>query len=232
MIDVKFDNLPNVQKELKGFEDQIPFAIARALTLTAKDVQQDLRPWMERVIDRPTRFTLNATFVTPARKRDSTPAAEVGLKDWAAKGGNARDYLRPLIYGGRRTPKRSEKALRQRGHLRAGEFLVPGRDQRLNKFGNIPKAQVDKAMSHIKGHRDSAQNTTTRKRGGRQYFWLPRTGIFYRQGRRLKALLVVARQPNYQQQLDFHGFAERSAAKHLPDRLAESMRFARDTARR
>lgn len=226
-IGITIDGADVIAKELKGYEEQIPFATAVALTKTAKAVEADIRKVMPRVFDRPTRFTLSGTFTNPATKKNLN--AFVGLKDWAPKGGNARDYLQPHVYSGPRTPKRSEKALRQRGFLKSSEFLVPGRDARLNKHGNITKAQVVKAMSNIGAQRDSAQNS--RRDSGRKYFWLPGAGIFFRQGGRLKSFLVIAKQPQYRKRFDFFGLSKASAAHHLPIEAFKAAKFARDTAR-
>lgn len=226
-LNISIPGLESLEKELAGYEKQIPFATALALTKTAKAVEADIRKVMPRVFDRPTRFTITGTLTKPATKRNLN--AFVGLKDWAPKGGNARDYLQPHIYAGARSPKRSEKALRQRGFLKSSEFLVPGRDARLNKHGNITKAQVVKAMSNIGGQRDSAQNS--RRTSGRQYFWLPGAGIFFRQGGRLKSFLVIAKQPQYRKRFDFFGLSQASAAHHLPKEAVKAAKFARDTAR-
>ena len=225
MIDVKIDGLEQALKALNSQQKQIPFATALALTRTAKAVEKDVRAEMPKVFDNPTPFTVKGTYTNPAKK--SKLFAEVGLKDHTAKGGNARDYLQPHIYGGKRTAKRSEKSLRSRGHLAGSEFMVPGRGAKLNKYGNIPKGQVVKAMSNVRGHFDSQQDS---KKAGK-YFWLPRNGIFFRKGKQLKAFLVIARNIRYKKSFDFHRFSARRAQAHLPGEAQKAVQHAIDTAR-
>ena len=61
---------------------EAPFAIALALTRTAQEIRKNTVKRMGRVLDRPTRFTLNAFKVVPARKKD--PVAIVGFRTFTA----------------------------------------------------------------------------------------------------------------------------------------------------
>lgn len=225
MIDVNIDGMAQALKALDSQQKQIPFATALALTRTAKAVEQDVRAEMPKVFDNPTPFTIKGTYARPAKK--SKLFAEVGLKDWSPKGGNARDYLQPSIYGGKRKPKRSEKSLRSRGHLSSGEFMTPGRGAKLNNYGNVAKGQVVKAMSNVRGQFDSQQDS---KQPGK-YFWLPGRGIFFRRGKQVKAFLVIARNIRYKKRFDFHSFAARRAQAHLPSEAQKAVQHAIDTAR-
>ena len=227
MFDIKMDGMAAALKQLEGQQKQIPFATALALTRTAKAVEKDVRVEMQRVFDNPTPYTIKGTYTKPAKK--AKLFAEVGLKDAseAGKGGNARDYLQPQIYGGKRKLKRSERSLRSRGHLSSSEMMVPGRGAKLNKYGNINKQQVVKAMSNVRGHFDSQQDS----KGAGKYFWLPGQGIFFRRGKQIKAFLVIARNIRYKKRFDFHKFAARRAGVHLPGEAQKAVQHALDTAR-
>ena len=225
MIDIKIEGMEQALKALDNQQKQIPFATALALTRTAKAVEQDVRAEMPKVFDNPTPFTIKGTYTKPAKK--TKLFAEVGLKDWSAKGGNARDYLQPQIYGGKRKVKGSERALRSRGHLSGSEMLVPGRGAKLNKYGNIAKGQVVKAMSNVKGQFDSQQDSVQPGK----YFWLPGQGIFFRRGKQLKAFLVIARNIRYKKRFDFHGFSAKRVQAHLPEEAKKAVQHALDTAR-
>lgn len=236
MLDVQIADGDLLRGGLRGFESQIPYATALALTRTAKASQGDVVSAMKRNFDRPTPFTLNSTYTKPATKRHLV--AEVGIKDWAAKGTPAARYLSPLIHGGPRGDKRSERALRIRGLLPRGRFLIPGDDAPLNRYGNVTAGQVVKALSNIRGQIDSAQNTGSArskqraKRSGRQYFWMNGVGVFFRQGKSLRSFLILGRQPMYERRFDFFGIAERSIAQHLPDETVKAIDQAARTARR
>lgn len=234
-LDIQLSNGDALRAGLKGFEKQIPFATALALTRSAQAAQKDLIAAMPMHLDNPTPFTLNSTFVKSATK--SRLIAEVGLKDWAARGTAAARYLFPQIHGGKRGDKRSERAMRFRGLLQPGQYLVPGDDAKLNKYGNIPAPQVVKALSNVSGQIDEAQNTTSdrakgkRQRSGKQYFMMPNVGIFYRQGKGLRSFMIVGSQPQYQKRFDFFGVMEKSIASHLPDQIQAAIEQAIATAR-
>ena len=83
MADLSFDvrgDTSQITRHLSSLaQRQVPFATALALTKTAKFVQQKIREEMPRVFDRPTRYTLNSTWVRAATK--ARLWAEVKIKD-------------------------------------------------------------------------------------------------------------------------------------------------------
>jgi hypothetical protein len=117
-------NNAEVDRILKGFSaKQLPFAIAKALTVTAQDAKREADKQLEKVLDRPTPFTKRAFGIARATKQRQR--SSVFVKDIQA------EYLQYAIEGGTRRPDR--KAI-----------LVPV-NIRLNKYGNIPsKAQGKK----------------------------------------------------------------------------------------
>ena len=75
----------NLETTLIGWErDQLPFATAKALTATGQRVKDAIRATMQVGFDRPTAYTLNATYMKPATKTNLI--CEVGIKNWASKG--------------------------------------------------------------------------------------------------------------------------------------------------
>ena len=110
-------NIKDVKKRLSRIQKkQIPFATAKALTDTAKDVQRAETAQLSKKLDRPTRFTLNAVGVRFATKRNLH--AEVFIKPLQA------EYLRWQIEGG----------TRRVGGAGTG---VPTKNRKLNRYGNI-----------------------------------------------------------------------------------------------
>ena len=104
---------------------QLPFATAKALTLTAKAASEAGRKEIPQVFKSPTPYTQNSIAFTPATKQALT--AKVFVKDRVSKGGTppAR-YLLPEVRGGDRNLKRFEKTLRDTRVLPTGLFAVPG----------------------------------------------------------------------------------------------------------
>lgn len=92
-------NIEQVKRNIQYTRDQLPFAQAAALTAIAKQVQVEMTADMAKVFTKtgtPTKTTLNAIAIKPARKTDLTSA--VYVKDVQAK------YLVLEETGGTRTP--------------------------------------------------------------------------------------------------------------------------------
>ena len=108
----------------RRYVKQMPFAVAKALTQTAKDVQVEETKAINALFDRPTPFTQRAAGITPARKQNLV--ATVFLKDIQAA------YLKLQVEGGTRYPKR--------------RALVLPTDLPTNQHGNIPKGQIKRLL--------------------------------------------------------------------------------------
>ncbi|AXK40860.1 hypothetical protein DWG20_09340 [Crenobacter cavernae] len=144
---------------------QLPFAMARALTLTAQDVKRAEIAEMQRAFDRPTKYTLNSLYVKPATKRDLR--AWVWLKYDAGKGTPADKYLAAEIQGGGRKTKRFERALQQAGVMPRGMFAVPGSAAQKDAYGNMSRGQIVQILSYLRafGEQGYKANMTDRRRG-------------------------------------------------------------------
>ena len=221
-------NIDKLPRDLKKWDKNRRFATAVGITWTGTDIKDHLRQHMQRVFDRPTRWTLNSLFLKPAKRDDFD--AKVFFKDFAPKGTTAGRYLEPQIEGGTRRLKRSEQHLRRGRFLDPGYYLVPGNDAKLNAFGNIPKGQMTKALSDI-GAQFNPEQTTTRS--AKKYFWLPKAGrrlagIYSRRGGKLQTFMVAVRKPVYRRRFNFWGEARKTAKQRLIRNIDRAMaRFAK-----
>lgn len=215
-------------KDLKAKERAIKVETAKALTFTAEAVQKELVHEMRVVFDRPTPFTLRSLFKKTATA--NRLEAAVYFKDFAGKGTPAATYLMPQVYGGPRKAKRSERALQYGGLILGSQFLVPGRDATLNKYGNISAGRISSILSGLKASPDPYQNVTERskKRRPSQYFVIREEGvpkvIMERRGAVLRRILAVTKQPNYTPRFDFWGVSQRTTARVLPEKLESAIR--------
>lgn len=173
-----------LEKEIGKAEKQVRLGAAIALTKTAKRAQDAIRQEMPKVFDRPTRYTLNATYVKPARagtkagsKTDLT--ASVKIKDAELKNQVVPpvNYLVHQVEGGRRQQKRFEVALQRIGILPAGWLAVPGKGAELDAYGNIKASQIVQILSYFQafgetGYRANSTEATRAKlkRGGRRRY--------------------------------------------------------------
>jgi hypothetical protein len=215
-IDVsQLDQLAAFTSAVRGnFEKDL----ARAITLAAYDARDHLKGVTPRYVDRPTKWTVNAVFVEPAKP--GKLSARFGFKDTAVKGTPAAKYLQPMVGGGPRALKRSERALQSSGVLRGYEYMTPANVHplKLNAYGNLSGAAYTQVISRLSGFSEqgSTQNVSgaRRSQGKRRqsdYFvgtpgGLPR-GIYARVGPRPRngglargfhTVFYLTKQPRYQ----------------------------------
>ncbi len=120
------DNIDKVAKNLsKTQRKQVPFAIAQTLTKLAYEASQEEKKQAPRHMDRPTPYTVKGFRYRKANKRSLE--ALVYVQD--------REYMDFTVHGGRATPR--------------GRALVhPARNSKLNKYGNMPRRYVSKALAN------------------------------------------------------------------------------------
>lgn len=117
---VSVDPKPLLKQLDRLTRDHVPFAMSKALTMTAKDGQETLKKML------PTKFTIRNNWtakgirITPARKADGlrNMASEVGSKDWFMADQMGKDQ-------NTRHPK--------------AKFLFVPKRARPSKTANIPK---------------------------------------------------------------------------------------------
>jgi hypothetical protein len=110
---------------------QAPFAMAKALTDTAKMAQVSVTEHINVAFDRPTAFTKRAMAFTPANK--ATLKANVYVKEMQAS------YLVTEMEGGARGFKSFEEKF---ATGTGAKVALPGRGIELNQYGNISKAKI------------------------------------------------------------------------------------------
>lgn len=227
-----------LEKTLSGWEkDQLPFATAKALTATGQKVKAAITESIKRSFDRPTNYTMNSVFLSPATK--TKLVAEVNLKNWASKGAPPSVYLAPQVYGGPRQPKNSEKIMRKAGVLPGGMFWVPGSGATFDRFGNISTGQIIQVMSALKtfpetgylANRSSRLSARTNKNASNFFVGKPAggylpLGVYYRTKSGLKPIMIFVNQPNYNKQLPFFETAQSVYVANFQSEFTQALRDA------
>lgn len=216
---------------------KLPFAISAALNDTAKDVNDALRDEMERVFDRPTRFTLNAFYVWRSSPR--TLMAAVQLKSQQS----GRHFLYVQAFGGARPKTGLERLLGSR--LRYAGIIntvTPASGMRLDRYGNMSRGRLNQILSAVQSQGDARANTTAASRArnkGRSGYFAPAPGsrlspgIWERMasGRIRKVLHFSDGGARYQRRLDIEQVAERVVERvfhtHLRRRLQAELASSR-----
>ena len=133
--------------------EQIPFATARALTVSAHAVNRDIQTRMRADIQGgPTPYTLRALEVEAANKANLT--ATVRLKDPSKTQGTPYERtLGHLFHGGVRPFKRLESMLAARGLVPTGRQLAPGKALALDSRGNAKQAEIREMLGVLTAYR-------------------------------------------------------------------------------
>ncbi|HMM76147.1 MAG TPA: hypothetical protein PJ986_10595 [Gammaproteobacteria bacterium] len=211
---------------------QVPYATAVALTRTAKRAHGDATQGILQSFDSPMLQTQRSIFIKPATKYDLT--AIVGLKDKAGpRGIPPSKYLRAQITGGKRAPKRFERALIHEGHMPSGMFAVPARRERSDRYGNLPGPVYKAILADLR-------MVGPRGAKARRYFVIPpgeeaHPGVYRESGvgqfRAAKPVLLFVRTPNYQPRFPLADIVRRSVETHFPREFDSALRRAMQTAR-
>lgn len=100
---------------------------------------------VQEVFDRPTPFISRGFKYTKATRESLV--ATVYADDYI--GPDPQSTLMAQVFGGARKPKRFELALRAKGILPQDQFVAPGKDARLDAYGNISGAQIVQILSAL-----------------------------------------------------------------------------------
>ena len=213
---------------LDTFQGDIPFAIARSLNDTARDLAADVNRSMDDIFDRPTAFTERAAVAPPSERATSRNLrALVTLRPIQAA------YLRLEETGGERTGADNlNKPSRK--------VTTPGPGIPLDASGNIPRGAVRAIRQEAA--RDKRQRA---KRAAKSAVSVPQDGTvvllesgapgnkagvtgFFRRlaGHRMQRLTAFVKTASYEPRMGYHDrlahLAPPIMAKHLAQRLRES----------
>ena len=123
-------NIKSIQLGLsKTAKRQVPFAIASTLTQLAFQAMQEEKQQAPKYLDRPTPFTIKGFRYKKANKRNLMSLVYIDSAD------SKRSYMKYSIDGGVSRPKKSA-------------MIHPAKNSKLNKYGNLPRNYVKKAMAN------------------------------------------------------------------------------------
>lgn len=205
-------NVSQIDESLRFVVDRDRFAVVKALTWTAKDAQSETGLHLDRVVDRPTPFTLRAIAIDPATKQNAS--ARVYVRPIQAR------YLRWLIDGGQRRYKGFE--LKLRGVNVVG-YAIPGNALALDAFGNISRSDIGRLQRELE--KPSAQT--------RYFIGQPKGrpdlphGVYVRGEKSISPVLVFAQSAQYRPTFDFFGVTLRAIRARFPINLARALADAK-----
>lgn len=237
-------NIDEARKALFLDREQFERELPKALNFTAAESRKELRAEMEKVFDRPTRFTLNGMFVQQATR--VRLEAAVFFKDFAPKGTPAGKYLLAQVEGGTRRQKRSERAFALAGLSGNRGFWVPGSGAPLDAYGNISGPMMVRILAEVKAFGEvgytANKTAASAKRNKRyrkfNYFVAPpgghlAPGVWKREGREVTPILIFVEAVDYRKRFDFFGKGETFAKLRFPIEIDNALRrvFKRQAGR-
>ncbi|MGD9949321.1 MAG: hypothetical protein AB7U29_12705 [Desulfobulbus sp.] len=135
MFTFNIKGIKELEEKLKSLPGKADRAAVVALNKTGKAVKEEIRKEMQRVFDKPTRYTLNSLQLTPARK------GELEARVWFKEPDRMQQhYLVPQVEGGERKEKGFERA------IGVGQ-LYPTGYGRPNLYGNVSVGQIRQILS-------------------------------------------------------------------------------------
>jgi len=255
VISIRLEGFSTLQHMLGLMQRNVEISAQRALIKTANSVKKAEVAEMERVFDKPTRWTMGAMKVRTTRKFE----VQVGILDPNGYYKRAANYLGTQIEGGQRRAKAMEVALQQYGLMPRGWFVVPGAGAQLDAYGNMSVGQIRQILSWF----DTASRTSgpdqnmyfsgrekrrkgTKKTAGFEYIVIQPGGvnsfsgkrdtralkqpgiykrIFLGHGTAIKPILIFVKGARYAARFNFEKVARDTAAAMLE---SEFQRFMRD----
>jgi len=203
--------------------------VSNVLNSTAYHVGKNLQAQMDKDFDRPTPFAKRAPYAW--RSKPDNLEAGVRIRDFAVKGSPAIKYLGPQIYGGTRSLKGSEKALRAAGLLPNDLFIVPAQGAPLDQYGNLRPSYVNTILSYLRANRDSTQNRAVQGKAKRMQFFavseagrLP-LGIYERKGGTIRMVIAFVKEPNYKKRYKFFETAQDFTRTYFMDKLRREAEY-------
>ena len=212
-------NSKQFERKMLRIEREVRFAAMLALNDTGFDVRRAVQGELRQRLDRPTRYTLGAIYVTKASK--SHLVATIGLKgaNQSTTPNAPQETIGQQFKGGRRKRKKIEQALTKLGLIGPSDYVVPGRGAALNRYGNISLAVTRRIVRELAGTGRKRANTAATLTSSGAMFWSDGTkglskGVFRvmpNQG--IKAILTVHSPPKYTARINVRRVGERVARR-------------------
>nr|SPS05537.1 protein of unknown function [Candidatus Nitrotoga fabula] len=163
MISIKVDGIDSLVNRLALAPRQIEIATQRAMLKTAHQIKDAEKSEMQRVFDRPTRWTIGSMQVKVVRNME----IKVGIVDPEGAYKRAQSYLGTQVEGGARRQKAMERALAGAGLLPPGWYTVPGAGAKLDQYGNMSVGQIKQILSWFDAANRSAGSQQNMGQAGR-----------------------------------------------------------------
>lgn len=225
-------------RQLAQMPDLIRKAVVGALSDTVDDLLVRQRMEMGQAFNNPTPYVTKGLKgfypggsgpVRASRKgRTGANVTQAGTYfEFFPVSYSPEDIVAPHVFGGPRRHKRSERKLFGLRGIPAGQYTMMGREYPKNKSGDILGARYSHMLQQFGAISDTAPVKKRKGRGGKgiSYFaMVPKGGkrgdkpfaIGERDGRRMRIMLVMGKDPSYPKRYKYFETGEKQVAYSLP----------------
>lgn len=213
-------------KQLAQMPDIIRKAVTGALSDTVDDLHTRQQIEMKRVFNNPTPYIMRGLKKRyPGGKMGQGVTKAGTYFEFFPVGKSPEDIIKPHVFGGKRSQKRSERRLIGLGLMQAGDLTTMGRDYPRNSSGDISGARYTQLLHQLGGLSDYARqvmpkNRQKNRKGTSYYYLRSKSGtpvIVERNGDSTRIILVVAKPgAGYKKKYDYFGVGEKQVAYSLP----------------
>ena len=201
---------PNLDAIIEGLGKRGAFAVVRALTATAKDIERAETLGLSESLDNPTPFTLRAFGTEAATK--ANPTARVFMRPLQSK------YLQYQIDGGQRAYKGFELKLRGQSIT---AYALPGGKVPLDQYGNISRATIIALTRELNSSGSAKRYFVGKPKGARDR----PAGVYARvnDNANIEPLLVFANSAQYQKRFAWSVIAKRTVDANFERNLIQAL---------
>lgn len=202
ILTFRLEGFDELKRKFANSPRQLEIATQRALLKTGQIIQGREEAHINKVFDRPTRWTQGSMRTKVTKKFEVT----VGIVGDSAANKRKRSYLEVQQDGGKRRMKAFERALLRAGILPLGWLAMPGEGAKIDSFGNMSVGQIKQIMSWFNAaepYSGSTQNMTDETRNKRRKGTRSKMGFEY-----------VAIKPGKQKNLKHPGIYQRFFLGH------------------
>lgn len=226
MLKMKIET-PDWDRKLRQFAETpqlIRKAVVGALSDTVDDLHTRQTLEMKRVFDRPSPYVLRGL---KKRYPGQVGVMKAGTGfEFFPVGKSPEDIVKPHVFGGDRSQKRSERRLAQQSLLMPAAKAIQGRNYPRGAGGDIIGARYSEMLAAMGAMSETARSnlpkSAQRNRKSVSFFAMRRKGdampfaIAERRGGKLTIMLVPSRPMNYPKRYDYFGVGQKQARYSLP----------------
>lgn len=213
-------------RKLAEMPDIIRKVVTGAISETVDDLHTRQTMEMKQVFNNPTPYVMRGLKKRYPGGKYGQGVTKAGTYfEFFPVGKSPEDIVKPHVFGGRRSQKRSERRLAGLGLMPAGDFTTMGRDYPKNSSGDISGARYTQLLHQLGGLSEYARsampkNRQKNRKGTSYYYVVSKSGtpvIVERNGSNTRVILVIAKPgQGYKKKYDYFGVGEKQVAYSLP----------------